>query len=71
MSDLNNELQAIDTIATGVQTNKVANFSYTDTAYNTNDVTGVEEYAFSNNQNIPAATTTANNKKIFLMVILF
>ena len=50
--DLENYKAIEDTLTT----NKVANFAYTDTAYENNDATGVAEYKESNEQNIPVAT---------------
>lgn len=55
MSTLNQELNAIKAVEDTLTANKVANFAYTQEAYDNNDADGVEEYDFDQEQNIPVA----------------
>ena len=55
MSTLNQELSAIKSVEDTLTANKVANFAYTQEAYDNNDADGVEEYDFDQEQNIPVA----------------
>lgn len=55
MATLLEDLTDIEEKAQGLVENKVANFAYTQEAYNTDDVAGVSEYNVENNQNIPVA----------------
>lgn len=55
MSTLNQELNAIKSVEDTLTANKVANFAYTQEAYDNNDADGVEEYNFNQEQNIPIA----------------
>lgn len=59
MGTINEDLTAIQTIETGLTSNKVANFAYTDYAYEHDDVNGVPSYNPNNEQNIPVGTTEA------------
>ena len=56
MSTLNQELNAIKAVEDTLTANKVANFAYTQEAYDNNDADGVEEYDFDNEQNIPVGS---------------
>ena len=55
MATLLEDLSDIDYIANGLTNNKVANFAYTQEAYENNNVAGVSEYNVNNAQNIPTA----------------
>lgn len=49
------DLTSLRTIENGLTQNKVANFAYTDVAYENNEVNGVEEYSPASEGNIPIA----------------
>ena len=55
MATLLEDLTDIEEKAQGLVENKVANFSYTQEAYDNDDVDGVSEYNVNNAQNIPTA----------------
>lgn len=55
MGTLNEDLTAIKTVEDTLTGNKVANFSYTNCAYNCNCADGVETYDVNAEQNIPVA----------------
>lgn len=55
MATLLEDLTDIEEKAQGLVENKVANFAYTQEAYDNNDVDGVSEYNINNAQNIPIA----------------
>ena len=58
MSTLKEDLTAIKEIQDGLVSNKVARFSYTQSAYDANTVNGVNEYNVNNEQNIPNGTAS-------------
>lgn len=58
MGTLSEDLTAIKNVEDTLIANKVARFSYTDTAYANDDANGVDSYNFNNEQNIPNPTTT-------------
>lgn len=60
MSTLMEELTAIKTVEDKLTANKVANFAYTDHAYNNplTEADGVEAYNVDNEQNIPVANAS-------------
>ena len=58
MSTLKEDLTAIKKIQDGLVSNKVARFAYTQNAYVTNTVNGVDEYNVNNEQNIPNGTAS-------------
>lgn len=49
------DLTSLRTIENGLTRNKVANFAYTDVAYENNEVNGVEDYSPARERNIPIA----------------
>ena len=53
MSEFTEALEGIKEIQDGLVNNKVARFSYTQNAYDTNTVDGINEYNINNEQNIP------------------
>lgn len=58
MSTLKEDLTALKKIQDGLVSNKVARFAYTQSAYDTNAVNGVNEYNVNNEQNIPNGTAS-------------
>lgn len=58
MGTLSEDLTAIKNVEDTLIANKVARFSYTDTAYTNNDADGVDNYDYDNEQNIPNPTTS-------------
>ena len=58
MGTLSEDLTAIKNVEDTLVANKVARFSYTDTAYTNNDANGVDTYDYDNEQNIPNPTTS-------------
>jgi len=56
--------QDMQTIVDGLDNNRVANFSYTDNAFNNNDVDGVAGFSTSVENNIPDAANTELNQTI-------
>lgn len=58
MNDIYQYLIVAKTLVDGVSNNKVANFSYTQTAYTEDMVDGVTEYSYGNDQNIPLVSHT-------------
>ena len=58
MSEFTEALEGIKEIQDGLVNNKVARFSYTQNAYDTNTVDGVNEYNVNNEQNIPNGTAS-------------
>ena len=58
MSEFTEALEGIKEIQDGLVNNKVARFSYTQNAYDTNTVDGVNEYNINNEQNIPNGTAS-------------
>lgn len=56
MGTLNEDLTSIKTVEDTLTSNKVANFAYTDTAYENNNANGVVEYDVDQDQNIPVST---------------
>ena len=58
MSSLIEDLDNIKGLENGLVGNKVANFSYEDSAYTNNQVNGVDDYNVSRAQNIPNANAS-------------
>lgn len=58
MGTLAEDLTSIKNVEDTLVANKVARFSYTDTAYTNNDANGVDTYDFNHEQNIPNPTTS-------------
>ena len=57
-------LNEIIPIVDGLANNKAAVFSYTEQAYQDNDVNGVSQYDFSKEQNIPDRNSTDTNAQV-------
>lgn len=55
MASLKEEVEKLETNEEGLTRNKVVHFSYTQCAYDTDNVNGVTEYNYSCEQNIPTA----------------
>ena len=53
MADLKSEIESLEEKEGKLVDNKVANFAYTDTAYNTDDANGHNDYVYSRDNNIP------------------
>lgn len=53
MADLKSEIESLEEKEGKLVNNKVANFAYTDTAYNTDDANGHDDYVYSRDNNIP------------------
>lgn len=53
MADLKSEIASLEEKEGKLVDNKVANFAYTDTAYNTDDANGHNDYVYSRDNNIP------------------
>lgn len=53
MADLKSEIASLEEKEGKLVDNKVANFAYTDTAYNTDDAEGHKDYVYSRDNNIP------------------
>jgi hypothetical protein len=58
MSDFFNDLSQIKPKSSTLKSNKVARFSYTQNAYDDDDINGVDTYQYSNDQNVPNDTKT-------------
>ncbi len=58
MSDVYNAIDTLKNKSDTLKNNKVARFSYTTVAYDTDNMQGVTSYDYSNEQNIPAASKT-------------
>jgi hypothetical protein len=58
MADINEKLNTLKTKQEAVAEQKVARFSYTDTAYANDNASGVIEYNFNNEQNVPTKDRT-------------
>lgn len=58
MGTLAEDLTSIKNVEDTLIANKVARFSYTDTAYTNNDANGVDTYDFNHEQNIPNPNTS-------------
>lgn len=56
MSDIYNEFTSQETTASLLDSNRVVNFSYDDTAFNNNETAGREIYNFNAHNNIPLST---------------
>ncbi len=55
MASLKENVEILETNEEGLTRNKVVRFSYTQCAYDTDNVNGVTEYNYSCEQNIPTA----------------
>jgi len=64
MSDLYNDIQAIKQKSDVVKDQKVARFSYTNTAYQNDIAAGVENYDAPSDQNVPLSTKTDLNDTV-------
>lgn len=53
MADLKSEIESLEEKEGKLVNNKVANFAYTDTAYDTDDANGHNDYVYSRDNNIP------------------
>ena len=58
MASLVCDIDSIKEIEDGLTSNKVAQFAYTQSAYNDNDADGVESYDYSQENNIPVANAS-------------
>lgn len=58
MSDFFNDISQIKQKSSTLKTNKVARFSYTQTAYDNDEIAGVDTYQYTNEQNVPKDTKT-------------
>ena len=58
MGDIFEVLSQVATVMSGINSNKVANFSYTNTAYTADEVDGVASYDYTQEQNIPLPDNT-------------
>lgn len=58
MGTLKEDLTQIKTVEDTLTSNKVANFAYTNTAYENNDAIGVDTYDYNKEQNIPTGTAS-------------
>lgn len=58
MGDIFEVLSQVATVMEGINSNKVANFSYTNTAYTADEVDGVASYDYTQEQNIPLPDNT-------------
>lgn len=56
MAGITDELETLKTKEITLTSNKVANFAYTDTAYENDNADGVQTYDYAQEQNIPLAT---------------
>jgi hypothetical protein len=59
-----NDLQLIENILNGLNSNPVARFSYTQTAFDNDEVDGVDAFDANAEQNIPKATHTDYNSAV-------
>ena len=58
------KIDELTPIVNGLADNKASVFSYTEQAYQDNDVTGVSQYDFSKEQNIPDKNSTDTNPQV-------